>query len=196
MTLRTLEGQATELGWQRDSGTARSPEDYLELIMHKTCWYTTIFPLRVGALLGSHGRAPIPPMIRFGFHLGAAFQIQDDVLNLRGDAARYGKEIDGDLWEGKRTLMLIHLQSVVTGTEAETVQRYLEVPRSGRSPAQVAEIRALMEHHGSIDYALEYGRGVAAVAGDAFEEAFAGAVPGPDVEFVRALIPYMLERQV
>ena len=42
-------------------------------------------------------------------YLGTAFQIQDDLLNLIGDEQRYGKEIGGDLLEGKRTLMLIHL---------------------------------------------------------------------------------------
>ena len=46
MALRTLEGQATELGWRRDAVTRLAPEDYLDLIMHKTCWYTTIHPLR------------------------------------------------------------------------------------------------------------------------------------------------------
>ena len=56
MALRTLEGQATELGWRHDRVTALEPEDYLELIMHKTCWYTTVHPLRTGALIGGVGR--------------------------------------------------------------------------------------------------------------------------------------------
>ncbi len=111
MALRTLEGQATELGWRRDRVDALEPEDYLDLIMHKTCWYTTVHPLRVGALVGSGGAADLRPMVRFGFHLGAAFQIQDDLLNLVGTEQEYGKEIDGDLYEGKRTLPLIHLHA-------------------------------------------------------------------------------------
>ena len=135
-------------------------------------------------------------MIRFGFHLGAAFQIQDDVLNLVGDVDLYGKEIDGDLWEGKRTLMLIHLESAATGSDAVKVRHYLDSTRAERSAEQVAEIRSLMEVHGSIRYAEEYGQGVAAVALEAFEEAFAPAHAGPDTAFVRALVPYMLERRV
>src|SRR5271156_6233451 len=57
MALRTLEGQAIEAGWQLDNVEDLKPQDYLELIMHKTCWYTTIHPLRVGALVGSGGEA-------------------------------------------------------------------------------------------------------------------------------------------
>ena len=109
MARRTIEGQARELGWRRDVVCDLGPDDYLDLIMHKTCWYTTIHPLRVGALIGSLGRSDLDSLVRFGFYLGAAFQIRDDLLNLIGDEAKYGKESCGDLYEGKRTLMVIHL---------------------------------------------------------------------------------------
>ncbi len=59
MALRTLEGQATELGLRRDGVDVLAPEDYLDLIMHKTCWYTTVHPMRVGALVGSRGTADL-----------------------------------------------------------------------------------------------------------------------------------------
>ena len=47
-------------------------------------------------------------MFRLGFFFGAAFQIQDDLLNIEQAAQTYGKERYGDLLEGKRTLMLVH----------------------------------------------------------------------------------------
>ena len=195
MALRTLEGQATELGWRRDGVDALTPEDYLDLIMHKTCWYTTVHPLRVGALLGSGGTADLRPMVRFGFLLGAAFQIQDDLLNLVGTEREYGKEIDGDLYEGKRTLALIHLVRNARGTDRRTVNRYLGLERPERTAATVAEIRGLLDRYGSIAFAAEYGRGIAGAALDAFEAAFAPAVPGRDRDFVRAVVPYMLDRR-
>ena len=52
MAMRTLEGQATEIGWQLDQVEDLIPEDYLHLIMHKTCWYTTIHPLRASRNAG------------------------------------------------------------------------------------------------------------------------------------------------
>lgn len=196
MALRTLEGQATELGWRRDQVAELEPEDYLELIMHKTCWYTTVHPLRVGALIGSRGAADLRPMVRFGFYLGAAFQIQDDLLNLLGTEREYGKEIDGDLYEGKRTLPLIHLLRNARGADKETLDRYLGLDRSQRTAAMVAEVRALLDVYGSIVFASAYAQGIAGAARDAFEVAFAPAADGPDRDFVHALIPYMLERRV
>jgi len=195
MALRTLEGQATELGWRHDGVDGLEPADYLDLIMHKTCWYTTVHPLRVGALIGGRGGTDLRPMVRFGFYLGAAFQIQDDLLNLVGDEAVYGKEIDGDLYEGKRTLPLIHLLRSVRGADRQTLRRYLALERSERTAAMVSEIRSLMDAYGSIAFAAAYAQGIAGAALDAFETAFAPAMAGPDRDFVRALVPYMLDRR-
>ena len=72
MAMRTLEGQATEVGWQLDNVEDLRPEDYLELIMHKTCWYTTIHPLRVGAMVGSGGNGGLGAVgaVRVSFRRG------------------------------------------------------------------------------------------------------------------------------
>ena len=69
MSQQTVAGQALELGWCRDNRTDLEPDDYLDLIMKKTCWYTTVLPLRVGALVGFEGngrarsddRVRVPP---------------------------------------------------------------------------------------------------------------------------------------
>ncbi len=63
--------------------------------------------------------------MRFGFHFGAAFQIRDDLLNLVGNERIYGKEILGDIYEGKRTLPLMHLMSNAAGTDIALVRDYL-----------------------------------------------------------------------
>jgi geranylgeranyl diphosphate synthase, type II len=194
MAMRTLEGQATELGWQLDQVQDLIPEDYLHLIMHKTCWYTTIHPLRVGAIVGSRGKVELGPLVRFGFHFGAAFQIRDDLLNLVGDERMYGKEILGDLYEGKRTLPLMHLLSVAQGSDRALVREYLHLTRPQRSPELVRTVRDLMDTYGSITFTSEYAEGILLVAEEYFERAFAGAEPGPDLDFLRALVPYVWAR--
>ena len=194
MAMRTLEGQATEIGWQLDCVEDLRPADYLELIMHKTCWYTTIYPLRVGAIVGSGGTADLAPMVRFGFHFGAAFQIRDDLLNLVGDEQTYGKEILGDIFEGKRTLTLVHLMATARGADRDLVRDYLRRSRAERSEELVRTIRELMDDYGSIAFTSEYAEGILLVAEEYFEQAFADAQPGPDLEFLRALVPYVWAR--
>jgi geranylgeranyl diphosphate synthase type II len=194
MALRTLEGQAIEAGWQFDDLQDLAPEDYLNLIMHKTCWYTTIHPLRVGAMVGSRGTAELTPLVRFGFHFGAAFQIRDDLLNLVGDEQTYGKEILGDLYEGKRTLPLVHLLSTAAGEDLALVRRHLQMTRVERTPEMVRAVRALMDEYGSIAFTSEYAEGILLTAEEYFEQAFANARPGPDLDFLRALVPYVWAR--
>lgn len=196
MALRTLEGQATELGWRRDNITDLSVADYLELVGLKTCWYTTILPLRVGALVGSWGEAELDPLSKLGFHMGAAFQIQDDVLNLVGDEQLYGKESSGDLYEGKRTLVLIHLMEATRGRDRQQLERFLASSRDQRTAEDVAMIHRLIRVHDALGTAKRLGEGVAADAETLFDAAFAGAIDGEDKEFVRQLIPYLLRREL
>ena len=195
MALRTLEGQATEIRWQADDVEDLTPADYLELIMHKTCWYTTIHPLRVGAIVGSGGSVDLGPLVRFGFHFGAAFQIRDDLLNLIGDERTYGKEILGDLYEGKRTLTLVHLIASARGADRELLRDYLRRNRSERSAELIGTVRALMDSYQSIAFTREYAEGILLVAEEYFEQAFADARPGPDRDFLRALVPYVWARR-
>ena len=194
MARHTVEGQAMELGWRRDATTGLGPDDYLDLILRKTCWYTTIHPMRVGALIGSWERADLDPLVRFGFYLGAAFQIQDDLLNLVGDPARYGKEPCGDLYEGKRTLMLIHLLSVAGARERRWLDSVLARPRAERTAADVEQLLELLRRHGSIEFAREFAKGIASAAEGAFEDAFAAVPESPDRSFIHDLIPWMLDR--
>ena len=208
MARQTVEGQALELGWQRDVLTDLCPDDYLELIMKKTCWYTTLLPLRVGALVAAGratdaaGRATDPArpapapeaLLRFGFFLGAAFQIRDDLLNLTGAESLYGKERLGDLREGKRTLMLIHLLAVAGDEERHRLRRWLALPPQARTNGIREEVLAMMEVHGSLSFADEFARGIARSAAVAFEEAFADAPDSPARRFVAGLVPYMVDR--
>ena len=109
MVTESVEGQAIELGWRKDNQCDLEEADYLRMILKKTCWYTCIHPIRIGALIGSNSKVKSAQFNRFGYFMGTAFQIQDDILNLIAEEKKYGKEISGDIIEGKRTLMLIHL---------------------------------------------------------------------------------------
>jgi geranylgeranyl diphosphate synthase type II len=162
--------------------------------MRKTCWYTTLLPLRVGALIGARGNVDLAAMLRFGFFLGAAFQIRDDILNLTGSVDRYGKEPLGDLREGKRTLMVIHLLAAAGPRDRDRVAGYLALRPAERTPDVTATLLAMMQAHGSVAFAEEFARGIARSAAEAFEDAFADVADSPARRFVRDLVPFMVDR--
>jgi geranylgeranyl diphosphate synthase type II len=194
MAQETVEGQAVELGWRRDNAVHLGEGDYLEMILKKTCWYTTIFPSRVGALLGTRDAIDLGRFLRFGFFLGAAFQIQDDLLNLVGDGRRYGKERDGDLWEGKRTLILIHAIRATTGGERSRLSQLLGLSRKERTAEHVRWIRSRIEAYGSIEYAQQVAHALAGAALHEFSLAYADVPESRDKDFVGALPTWVLER--
>jgi geranylgeranyl diphosphate synthase type II len=190
----SVEGQAMELGWRRDNVIDLDVVDYLQMILKKTCWYTVIYPCRVGALIGSRRRLESTRFVRFGYFLGAAFQIQDDLLNLIGDESAYGKELNGDLWEGKRTVMMIRVFRESTPRERAELSAILGRPRADRSAADVRWIRGRMEAYGAIEYGQHLANGL---AGAALHEAsmLLGDLPDSrDRRFIEALPRWVLER--
>jgi geranylgeranyl diphosphate synthase type II len=192
----TIEGQAIELGWRAENTVGLASQDYLEMVALKTCAYTTIFPLRIGSLIGSWGRADLSEVSRFGLYLGAAFQVTDDLLNLTGAEELYGKEIDGDIAEGKRTLMLIHLLSTVNRAEREFLVGFLDGERSSRSAEDIASVRSMMDQRGSIHFARQYARALAEQAASAFDRVFGALPDGPDRRFLVEVVDFVVNRNL
>jgi geranylgeranyl diphosphate synthase type II len=183
MARESAEGQALELGWRQDAGQALTQDDYLVMVLKKTCWLAAIYPCRVGAMLGKRRDIAPEAFIRFGFFVGAAFQIHDDVLNLQATDA-YGKEICGDLWEAKRTLMLIDLPQHLSEAENSRLNNFLRHTRETRSQADVDWLLGAMKRSGSIDRAQMIARGL---AGAALPET-------RDKAFIRGLVTWVFQR--
>ena len=173
--------------------TDLTPVDYLDMILRKTCAYTTILPLRVGAMIGSQGSADLTAIAQFGFAVGAAFQIQDDLLDLR-TSTPHGNDVLGDIREGKRTLMVIHFLRQ-RGPRSRARRR---LSRACRAKSYSAEdVRAIYEaigDAGSVAFAEEYAARLVRKRTSAFDDAFAGCVPSPALEFLRDVVPFMTER--
>jgi geranylgeranyl diphosphate synthase type II len=194
MAQESVEGQAIELGWRRDNAIYLTEADYLGMILKKTCWYTMIFPSRIGALIGSRDTFDLDRFVRFGFFLGAAFQIQDDLLNLLGDPARYGKELDGDIWEGKRTLILIHLLESAASGERTRIGDILGRSRTDRTSADVAWIRSRLEAHGSTEYGRRVAHALAGAAQHEFTQLYSELPDSRDKQFIQELPRWVLDR--
>jgi len=194
MMQESLEGQAMELGWIRDNRCELADRDYLRMVLKKTCWYSFIQPCRIGALIATRDGVDLDRFNRFGFFVGAAFQIQDDLLNLTGDEQRYGKEIGGDLLEGKRTLMLIHLLRQVSGDDQRRLGNFLGMVRVRRPPDEARWIAGLMRRRGSLDYGRTVAKQLAGAAQFEFMRAFSDRPPSEARDFVGQIIQLMISR--
>ena len=194
MMRHSLEGQAIEVAWIRANACDLVDDDYYRMCLKKTSWYTCIYPCRVGALIAEGRREAIGRFDRYGCYVGAAFQIQDDVLNLTGRSSRYGKEIAGDLWEGKRTLMVIEYLRRCTAAQRAAVARFLAKSRGERTADEVDWLRGEIIASGCVDTARERAAQLAQEAHAEALEAFADAPDSDDKRFLLDLPFYMVER--
>lgn len=160
MTRRTIEGQALDLGWARDERYDITPEDYLVMATHKTAHYSGAVPLAIGAIIGGGTETQIEALRNYGLDTGLAFQIQDDLLNIEGDAETVGKDFCSDITEGKRTLMVVHaLQN------SSKRDRLVEILSSKTSdPDVLAEAVSIMRESGSVEYARSYAENLTSIA--------------------------------
>ena len=109
MLNRTVLGQTIEIKWFQENRTDLTDEDLLLIMESKTCYYTISGPMRLGAILAGATKDQLDHLYQFGKYLGYCFQIQDDLLDLTSDFCGQKKQYGNDIYEGKRTMMLLHL---------------------------------------------------------------------------------------
>jgi len=141
-------GQAYEFSlWNR---TEVSVDEVVRLLRNKTGALTGL-STEAGAIAGGGTEEHIKLLADFGETIGIGFQIIDDILNVSGDVREYGKEIGGDIREGKKTVLVAHLLRT-----ADSKDRTLFTAILGKKNLTENEIRKatqLYEEYGSIAYA-------------------------------------------
>jgi len=131
-------------------------EHYLRVIAEKTASLISA-STRVGALLAALPEEQVTALTDFGFALGMAFQLSDDILDVAGDPGESGKEPGTDLREGVRTLpVLLALEH--DGEDSQLARLLDEVARPGQDDAAVARVLALLRDHPSLTLARDAAR--------------------------------------
>lgn len=129
------------LGQRRDiTGAAtghRNLQQGREIARLKSGSYTVERPLQMGALLGGASPALVECLKRYGWHVGEAFGLRDDLLGTWGDAATTGKSVDEDLKTGKPTVLLALAEQRLAPREAALLTRV------GSGTMDVSEVDAL-----------------------------------------------------
>jgi octaprenyl-diphosphate synthase len=149
VTLKMIEGELYQL---TKNGDADITEDEHFDIMRRKTAYLFGGCAQIGGLLGGVSKEQELALRDYGFNLGIAFQLVDDLLDYTGDAETVGKPIGSDLREGKVTLPLIHLQRQDQNGLGARIVRDVIASRTV-SQDQWNDLRRTLREHASIDYA-------------------------------------------
>lgn len=177
----TAKGQHLEIYTIQKRGLEGLTDKDFEDIAHgKAAIYTIAGPIRLGAIIADQGEDVLEKIDEVGIPLGIAFQIRDDILNIIAKGSVYGKEIGGDIYEGKRTILLIHLINNTKGDEHKKVIETMSKKREEKTPEEVEYIIRLMKERGSVDYAEKRAAELANIAKEKFNKYFSH-VPNKDM---------------
>ncbi|SNR49668.1 polyprenyl synthetase family protein [Hymenobacter mucosus] len=133
------EGQQWDMNFETETDV--SIQQYLDMIRLKTAVLLG-FALELGALLGGASRADADHLRQFGVGIGVAFQLRDDLLDVYGDAATFGKRVGGDIVSDKKTYLLLMAQAQATNTQRAVLGQHIGQPVIDPE-AKVQAIRAI-----------------------------------------------------
>lgn len=103
-SLKICEGQQFDMDFENRNDV--SVDEYLKMIGLKTAILLAC-SLKTGALIGGATNTDADLLYDFGYHLGIAFQLQDDLLDAYGSTSEFGKNIGGDIVANKKTYLLL-----------------------------------------------------------------------------------------
>jgi octaprenyl-diphosphate synthase len=185
VTLRMIEGELYQLTKTGDVDI--SEDEHFEIIRRKTA-YLFGGCAQIGGVLGSVTDEQEEGLREFGFNLGIAFQIVDDLLDYTAEESALGKPVGGDLREGKVTLPIIYLLQR-GGPDADRLIRTVVSDRAV-SKDQWREILRMLRDQRAPDLAyakaLEYANRAKAAL-DVFP-------PTRERDALKALADYVLSR--
>ncbi len=120
--IEICEGQQYDMEFETRTDVAE--EEYIEMIRLKTAVLLAC-AFRMGAQLGGAPAVDADHWYQFGISIGLAFQLQDDLLDVYGDPATFGKNIGGDILCDKKTFLLINALKRANDAQKEILNRWI-----------------------------------------------------------------------
>ena len=138
MATAICEGQQYDVDFEHASQV--TIEDYMMMIEKKTS-VLLAYAMKIGGYIAGANENQQEALYQYGLHIGLAFQIQDDILDVYGDPKTFGKKIGGDICANKKTfLLLTALESADAESRAELLQWMMATDRDEEKIAAVTEI--------------------------------------------------------
>lgn len=195
MLTRTILGQTIEIKWINEKKENLTDEDIFFILDGKTGYYSIAGPMRLGAILAGASEEQLETIYEFGVPLGRCFQIVDDLLDLTSDFKGLKKQKGNDLYEGKRTLMLLHLFRNISKEDLPKLDKIMDKAREEKTPEEIDWILEKMREYGSLDYTKELAQKLAREAEDIFENKLGFLSSQPARDELKAGINFILKRE-
>ena len=149
--MEIYEGQQWDMDYEQRAEVTEA--DYIEMIRLKTSVLLGC-ACKMGAIIAGADEANAKALYEVGLNLGLAFQLQDDVLDVWGDEATFGKEIGGDIMNYKKTYLLINALNRAQGDDLGGLRRWITDEYAMRQE-KVPAVRAIYERLGLRQLAQE-----------------------------------------
>ena len=120
--LEICAGQQYDMEFESRSDVTE--EEYIEMIRLKTAVLLAC-ALKVGAMIGGASTVDADALYDYGIHIGLAFQLQDDLLDVYGDPKTFGKNIGGDILCNKKTFLLINALSAASEEQRQVMEDWM-----------------------------------------------------------------------
>jgi geranylgeranyl diphosphate synthase type II len=168
----TVEGQYIEDNFIYNVRSLAAADEklYFRIIQGKTCYYTVYGPMQLGAIAAGMGKSELGMLKEIGMPAGMAFQIVDDILDMRADEKVFGKQRYGDLREGKLTLIMLDAYKSADAEEKKEMQRIYGKRREEKSEEEIMYLAGIAEKYGSIEKARKKAEWYGAAAKQAIEK--------------------------
>jgi geranylgeranyl diphosphate synthase type II len=142
-TLEIGEGQQLDVEFETRNDVTE--DEYIEMIRLKTSVLLAC-ACKVGAIMADAPAEDVEHMYKFGEKLGLAFQLQDDLLDVYGNPAVFGKNIGGDITSNKKTYMLINAVNRANAAQREQLMKWIEAKEFDRNE----KVKAVTELYNEI----------------------------------------------
>lgn len=142
-TLEIGEGQQLDVEFETRNDVTE--DEYIEMIRLKTSVLLAC-ACKVGAIMADAPAEDVENMYKFGEKLGLAFQLQDDLLDVYGNPAVFGKNIGGDITSNKKTYMLINAVNRANAAQREQLMKWIEAKEFDRNE----KVKAVTELYNEI----------------------------------------------
>ncbi|MFH0961594.1 MAG: polyprenyl synthetase family protein [archaeon] len=185
--IRISHGQGLDIWWHRH-GKIPTEKQYLQMCAYKTGTLARMAAEFAGIVAGLDRRKR-KVLGEFTESLGVAFQIQDDLLNLVGDFGKYGKEIGGDITEGKKTLAVIFAVGKLGKEEASELEKI--IAEHTKEPGKIERAVRLIRKSKAIEYCREKARELVKVSWAKAENVLP---PSEEREELGRLARFLIER--